>query len=93
MIRLIRAAGFAAAVSVAAFGAFYAGPSRAWEMDGLSASGTYIDHASAGLDTADLALNAPGAPVAETAASTSVTDPVPSRRSAAGAPFAGRTGR
>lgn len=85
MFRLFRAAGFAAAASVAAFGAFYAGPSRAWELDALSASGTYIDHASAGLDTADLALNAPGAPVAEESAPTSTDqvradDPSPVRR-------------
>ena len=87
MFRLFRAAGFAAAASVAAFGAFYAGPSRAWELDGLSASGTYIDHASAGLDTTDLALNAPDVPVAEPRAPTS-SDPVraddsPVRRSLA----------
>jgi hypothetical protein len=89
MIRLFRAAGFAAAAFVAAFGGFYAGPSRAWEVDGLSASGTYIDHASAGLDTADLALNAPGVPVAEPGSPTSsdpvrADDPTPVRRSLAG---------
>lgn len=88
MIRLFRAAGFAAAV-FAIFGAFYAGPSRAWEVEGLTASATYIDHVSAGLDTADLALNAPGAPVAETEAPSSVTgharagDPPPVHRSLA----------
>jgi N-acetylmuramoyl-L-alanine amidase len=82
MFRLFRAAGFAAAALVAAFGAFYAGPSRAWEVDGLSASGTYIDHASAGLDTADLALNAPGAPTSSVPLRTD--DPLPVRRSLAG---------
>jgi cell wall hydrolase len=65
MIRLFRAAGFAAAASIAAFGAFYAGPSRAWEVDDPSASGTYVDHVSAGVEGGELALNTPGPAVAE----------------------------
>jgi spore germination cell wall hydrolase CwlJ-like protein len=64
MIRLFRAAAFAAAALFAIFGAFYAGPSRAWESDS-PATGTYLDHLSAGLDTPDPSINPPASTPAE----------------------------
>ena len=91
MIRFFRAAAFAAAALFAIFGAFYAGPSRAWEAASPTA-GTYLDHLSAGLDTPDLALNAPvstpivpivPAPVAEHDIATAVEAAEPTRRSLA----------
>ncbi len=62
---MFRAAALAAAALFAIFGAFYAGPSRAWESDS-PATGTYLDHLSAGLDTPDPSFNPPASTPAET---------------------------
>ena len=55
MISKIRAAGFAAASLVAVFGTFYAGPSRAWDMNTPVVTSTYLDHAAALLDGGEAA--------------------------------------
>jgi N-acetylmuramoyl-L-alanine amidase len=57
-----RAAAFVAASLVALFGAFYAGPSRAWEMSAAPIVSPYLDHATAGLDAGELSAD----PVAAT---------------------------
>ncbi|MFN3387363.1 MAG: cell wall hydrolase [Allosphingosinicella sp.] len=57
MISKLRAAGFAAASLVAAFGTFYAGPSRAWEMNVTPVTSSYLDHAAALLDGGDLSVD------------------------------------
>lgn len=57
MISTIRAAGFAAASLVAAFGALYADPSRAWEMNVTPVTSTYLEHAAALLDGGELSIN------------------------------------
>lgn len=61
MNRIVRAAGFAAALLVALFGAFYAGPSRAWEMTTAPLTSISFDHQAALIDGGDLSLNALGA--------------------------------
>lgn len=58
MISKLRAAGFAAASLVAVFGTFYAGPSRAWEMNVTPVTSSYLDHAAALLDGGELSVNA-----------------------------------
>jgi N-acetylmuramoyl-L-alanine amidase len=56
MIRLFRAAGFAAASFVAVFGAGYAGPSLAWDLTGSTLT------TALPVDSADPALAAPAPP-------------------------------
>ena len=79
MISKLRAAGFAAASLVAGFGAFHAGPSRAWEMNTVPVTSSYLDHAAAtALDGGDLSLNG-----LETAGATPVGAPMPAADHAA----------
>jgi N-acetylmuramoyl-L-alanine amidase len=56
---MLRAAGLAAASLTALAGGFYAGPSRAVEMDTAPQIAPYTDHAVASLDGGDLSLNGP----------------------------------
>ena len=63
MIRLFRAAGFAAAAFVAVFGAGYAGPSLAWDLTPLPTAIVEPDAASA-IGAPPPAASAPPAPAA-----------------------------
>ena len=97
MNRFVRAAGFAAASLVALFGAFYAGPSRAWEMKTAPLTSTSFYHQTAIVDGGDLSLNgleadrgdavAASAPIADHAAATAPVVPAegeaPERRTLA----------
>jgi hypothetical protein len=57
MLRFLRAAAFAAASFVALFGAVYAGPSRAWEIEPSIIASDPLAHGAIALDVGDLSLN------------------------------------
>jgi N-acetylmuramoyl-L-alanine amidase len=64
MIRLFRAAGFAAAAFVAVFGAGYAGPSLAWDLTGTPLTTAITDqNADSAIGAPPPAASAPPAPV------------------------------
>lgn len=53
----LRAAALAVVTAVSAFGAFYAGPSRAWELSTAPLTLSYLDHGEASAESGDLSLN------------------------------------
>ena len=66
MIRLFRAAGFAAASFVAVFGAGYAGPSLAWDLTGTAfTSETSVETAVPAIDVPPPPVPVPTAPIDE----------------------------
>lgn len=88
MSRFVRAAGFAAAMAVAAFGTVFAGPSRAWEFNTppVVSSQEFLSALPGADAAASLPVQAPAPDVPEAPAESSLeaeAQPAPERRSLA----------